>query len=39
VRFADMIADMGARPDAYTVWFRQYIDAHGDMLGRWLKGH
>jgi isopentenyl-diphosphate delta-isomerase len=39
VRFADMIADMRARPEAYTVWFRQYIDKHGDMLGRWLKGH
>ena len=39
VRYADMRADMQARPDAYTVWFRQYIDKHGDMLGRWLKGH
>ena len=39
VRYADMRADMLARPEAYTVWFRQYIDKHGDMLGRWLKGH
>jgi isopentenyl-diphosphate delta-isomerase len=39
VRYPDMIADMRARPERYTVWFRKYIDAHGDMLARWLKGN
>jgi isopentenyl-diphosphate delta-isomerase len=39
VRYADMIADMRARPEAYTVWFRRYIDTHSEMLERWLKGH
>ena len=33
--YGDLIADMRARPDAYTVWFRQYLDAHGDMLANW----
>ena len=25
-----------ARPDAYTVWFRQYVDQHGDRIADWL---
>jgi isopentenyl-diphosphate delta-isomerase len=36
VRYGELIADMRARPDAYTVWFRQYVDTHGDMLARWM---
>jgi len=30
------MADVRARPDAYTVWFRQYLDKYGDMLGEWI---
>ena len=36
MRYGDLIADVRARPDAYTVWFRQYLDRHGDMLGKWI---
>jgi isopentenyl-diphosphate delta-isomerase len=38
VRYPDMMADMKAHPEAYTVWFRHYIDKHGSMLGDWI-GH
>jgi isopentenyl-diphosphate delta-isomerase len=33
----DLAADLRARPDAYTVWFRQYLDKHGDTLAAWIK--
>ena len=33
---ADLIADMRAHPDAYTVWFRQYLDTHGGKLAAWI---
>jgi isopentenyl-diphosphate Delta-isomerase len=29
-------ADLGARPGAYTVWFRQYLDKHGNLIADWL---
>jgi isopentenyl-diphosphate delta-isomerase len=35
ISYPNLIADMRARPEAYTVWFRQYVDAHGDMLANW----
>ena len=35
ISYSDLIADMHARPETYTVWFRQYVDAHGDMLANW----
>jgi isopentenyl-diphosphate Delta-isomerase len=34
--YPDLIADMRMHPEAYTVWFRQYVDAHGDMLANWI---
>jgi isopentenyl-diphosphate delta-isomerase len=30
-------ADRRARPDVYTVWFRQYLDAHGDLIADWMS--
>lgn len=30
--------DVAARPDAYAVWFRHYLDAEGDAIVAWLKG-
>jgi isopentenyl-diphosphate delta-isomerase len=36
ISFSDLTADLRARPDAYTVWFRQYIDKHGGMIADWL---
>jgi isopentenyl-diphosphate Delta-isomerase len=36
IGFDALAADMRARPDAYTVWFRQYVDRHGDMIADWL---
>ena len=35
IRYGNLMADVRARPDAYTAWFRQYLDKHGDMLGKW----
>jgi isopentenyl-diphosphate delta-isomerase len=34
---ADLAADLRAHPDAYTVWFRQYLDKHGDTLAAWIR--
>jgi isopentenyl-diphosphate delta-isomerase len=34
----DLMADVKARPDAYTVWFRKYLDAHGGQIAEWLGG-
>lgn len=39
IRYPALIADMKARPEAYTVWFRHYVATHGDMLARWMNGH
>jgi isopentenyl-diphosphate delta-isomerase len=36
INFSDLIADLRKRPDAYTVWFRKYVDQHGDMIRDWL---
>jgi len=35
ISYSDLIADMRIHPEAYTIWFRQYVDAHGDMLKNW----
>jgi isopentenyl-diphosphate delta-isomerase len=29
-------ADMKARPEAYTVWFRQYVAQRGDTIAEWI---
>jgi isopentenyl-diphosphate delta-isomerase len=31
-----LAADLKARPEAYTVWFRQYLDKHGKLIADWL---
>jgi isopentenyl-diphosphate delta-isomerase len=36
IAFPDLIADMGARPDSYTVWFRHYVDKHRAILAKWI---
>jgi len=36
ISYSDLVADMRSHPEAYTVWFRQYVDAHGDMLAKWI---
>jgi len=36
IAFPTLMADMRARPDAYTAWFKLYVDRHGDMLARWI---
>jgi isopentenyl-diphosphate delta-isomerase len=36
IGYADLVTDMKARPDAYTVWFRQYVERHGTMLASWI---
>ena len=37
IGFAALEQDRRARPDAYAVWFRHYLDAHGDVIAGWLK--
>ena len=39
ISFADLIADLNARPETYTVWFRQYVDRHSRMLSNWIVAH
>ena len=39
IGYPALIADMAARPDSYTVWFRHYVATHGGMLARWMTGH
>jgi isopentenyl-diphosphate delta-isomerase len=34
----DLDADLRARPDAYTVWFRQYVGTHGALIADWIAG-
>jgi isopentenyl-diphosphate delta-isomerase len=29
--------DMDARPDAYAVWFRHYLNAEGETIAAWVK--
>jgi len=36
IKFADLAADLRARPDAYTAWFRLYLEKQGDMIAGWL---
>jgi isopentenyl-diphosphate delta-isomerase len=38
ISLSELKADVGARPDAYTAWFRQYIDRHGGLIADWLAG-
>ena len=37
ISYDDLVADLKARPDAYTVWFRQYVATHGGMLAGWVE--
>jgi isopentenyl-diphosphate delta-isomerase len=36
ISFADLVADIAARPDAYTVWFKHYVDKHRGILSKWI---
>jgi isopentenyl-diphosphate delta-isomerase len=36
ISYSDLVADMRARPDAYTAWFRQYVDKQGTTIAAWL---
>ena len=36
IALGDLNADLRARPDAYTVWFRQYLDERGDAIADWI---
>jgi isopentenyl-diphosphate Delta-isomerase len=37
IAFADLLADLQARPNVYTVWFRQYIEKRGDTIAAWIE--
>ena len=36
ISFFDLKAELRAGPDAYTAWFRQYVDTHEDTIADWL---
>jgi len=36
IGFDALKADVHARPEAYTVWFRQYLDQRGELIADWL---
>lgn len=38
IGFDALEQDRRARPDAYAVWFRHYLNAHGDVIADWLRG-
>jgi len=38
VSLAELTADLRARPEAYTAWFRQYVEKQGARIADWLKG-
>ena len=37
IGFDALTRDGRARPQAYAVWFRHYLDAHGDVIAAWLR--
>jgi isopentenyl-diphosphate delta-isomerase len=37
IGWRELVADRTENPDRYTVWFKHYIDDHGDAIARWLK--
>jgi isopentenyl-diphosphate delta-isomerase len=37
IGFDELVADMQARPEAYTVWFRRYVAARGGLISAWLS--
>jgi isopentenyl-diphosphate delta-isomerase len=36
IAFGELQSDIRARPDAYTVWFRQYVGTHGGLIADWI---
>jgi uncharacterized protein len=36
VPYGALTQDMRAHPDDYTIWFRLYVQRHGDMLADWI---
>lgn len=36
IGFGALTLDCRARPQAYAVWLRHYLDAHGDVIAAWL---
>jgi isopentenyl-diphosphate delta-isomerase len=38
ISYDDLVADLRARPEAYTAWFRQYVAKRGAMIADWLAG-
>lgn len=36
IALRDLQSDLRQRPDAYTVWFRQYVDAQGPLIAEWI---
>ena len=37
IALRDLEADLRARPDDYTVWFRQYVAEHGGLIADWIR--
>ena len=37
VKLSDLLNDLRAHPDDYTVWFRHYLSKHHDVIAGWLE--
>lgn len=37
IALRDLKADIDARPQAYTVWFRHYVEQRGDLIADWIE--
>ena len=37
ITYGAMEADMRARPEAYTVWFRRYVAERGALIAHWIS--
>lgn len=37
IALRNLKADLHARPDKYTVWFRRYVAEHGTLIAEWIE--
>jgi isopentenyl-diphosphate delta-isomerase len=35
--FDELVADLAAHPERYSVWFKHYLRDHGDAIAKWIK--
>lgn len=37
IAFDELLADVAAEPAHYSIWFRHYLQHHGDAIAAWMK--